>query len=239
MLGHTVTDSGISITSSGNRVLDALRQDARDFILQRGEIRPAFSGDTVFEDGAEQTHVLFPLEGVISFVSELAAGRNVEKASVGSEGVLGVTVLLGDTMAVGKSVVQVPGRALWLSRENFEQALAQFDCARAAMLGYTRSFIVQLMESVACNSLHTAEQRVSRWLLQAHDRMKGDDFQVTQEAVSQLLALRRATVNMVCTELMNAGAITYNRGRMTVRDRKTLHARSCGCYDRIRQATAS
>jgi CRP-like cAMP-binding protein len=105
------------------------------------------------------------------------------------------------------------------------------------MLRYAKSHTVQLMESVACNSLHTAEQRVARWLLHAHDRVEGDTYSVTQEAIAMLLALRRATVNAICTDLMNAGAISYHRGSLRVTNRAVLHERACECYERIRLAS--
>ncbi len=236
MLGLFVTEKHNLTTLPGNRVLASLRPDARDFLFERGEIRPILAGETVFDDGAALTHVVFPLEGVISYVTDIASGRNVEKASLGREGALGLAVVLGGDRALGRSVVQVPGRALFVAAVEFERALARFEGMRSAMFGYVRAFIEQLMESAACNSRHTAEQRVSRWLLQAHDRMAGDEFQITQEAISQLLALRRATVNAVCTDLMNAGAITYNRGRLVVRSRHVLHGRCCCCYDRMQKA---
>ncbi|MBD9371082.1 Crp/Fnr family transcriptional regulator [Rhizobium sp. ARZ01] len=196
------------------------------------------TGDVIYANGALVTHLVFPLEGVVSFIADPASNKNVEKASVGPEGFLGFALIMDSDKALGTSVVQVPGRALWLSTTDFDQALERFRCLRASMLRYAKALIMQLMESVACSSLHTAEQRVSRWLLQAHDRVAGDEFQVTQETISQLLALRRATVNAACSDLMNAGAISYNRGRMIVKDRKVLHARCCPCYDRIRMATA-
>lgn len=236
MLGLYVTEQFDVTTLRGNRVLAALRPDARDFLLARGEIRPILAGETVFENGALLTHVVFPLEGVVSYVTDLESGRNVEKASLGREGAVGLAVVLGGDRTLGRSVVQVPGRALWITVAEFRLALDRFEGMRSAMLGCVRAFIEQLMESAACNSRHTAEQRVSRWLLQAHDRMSGDEFHITQEAISQLLALRRATVNAVCTDLMNAGAITYNRGRLTVRSRHILHGRCCCCYDRMQKA---
>lgn len=232
-----MADSGNSTAYLNNQILAALRPDAREFIVDRGEMRKMNTGDVIFPNGALLTHLVFPMEGVVSFITEIAGNKSVEKASVGPEGFLGFALIMESDKSLGTSVVQVPGRALWLATADFDEAMERFRCVRAAMLRYAKSLIQQLMESVACSSLHTAEQRVSRWLLQAHDRVAGDEFQVTQEAISQLLALRRATVNAACSELMNAGAITYNRGRLTVRDRKALHARCCPCYDRIRLAT--
>ncbi|HEV7260308.1 MAG TPA: helix-turn-helix domain-containing protein [Bosea sp. (in: a-proteobacteria)] len=104
------------------------------------------------------------------------------------------------------------------------------------MLRYAKCLIIQLLESVACNSLHSAEERICRWLLHAHDRVVGHSFQLTQAAVSRALGLRRATVNMVCSKLMEQGAISYSRGDLTVRDRSVMEARACACYGRVARA---
>lgn len=234
-----MAESGNSTAFLSNHVLATLTADARDFFVERSQMREMNTGDIIFANGAPVTHLVFPLEGVVSFIGELAGNKSVEKVSIGPEGFLGFALIMASDTSLGTSVVQVPGRALWFPTADFDQATTRFRGVRSAMLRYAKALMMQLMESVACSSLHTAEQRVSRWLLQAHDRVSGDEFQVTQEAISRLLALRRATVNAACSELMNAGAITYNRGRLTVRNRKILHARCCPCYDRIRSATTS
>jgi CRP-like cAMP-binding protein len=228
--------TGSSTVFLSNSILASLRADAREFIVKRSEVRRMETGDVIYENGALVTHAVFPLEGVISYVAEFPGSRSFEKASLGPEGYIGFVLALDGDRSLGKSVVQVPGRALWLAASNFGQALERYQCVRSAMLRQARALIVQLMETAVCNSLHTAEQRVSRWLLHAHDRVPGDEFLITQEMIAQLLALRRATVNAVCSELMSAGAIAYNRGHLTVTDRDVLHARSCTCYDRIRRA---
>ena len=76
----------------------------------------------------------------------------------------------------------------------------------------------------------------SRWLLHAHDRMGGDKFHLKQESLAQALGLRRATVSSACSDLMEAGAISYLRGKLTVTNRSVLHERSCACYDRVKNA---
>lgn len=194
-------------------------------------------GDVIFEDGAPVTHAVFPHEGVVSMIAEMENGRSVEKSSVGPEGFLGFTHIMGGGPSLGKSVVQIAGSAAWVSIGHFDIALERFQCVRETMLRYAKSHTVQLMESVACNSLHTAEQRVARWLLHAHDRVNGDTFYLTQETLARLLALRRATVNAICAGLMNVGAISYHRGTLSVTDRSRLHEQACGCYERICRAS--
>lgn len=220
-----------------NHLLNSINPRAYAFFDENLVTKDLAFGDSIFEDGAPVRHVVFPHEGVISCISEPSQGRTVEKASVGNEGFLGLTSIFGGGPAFGRYVVQVPGRASWMSIENLDIALDRFDCVRGIILRYAKAFTTQLMESVACNSLHTAKQRIARWLMQAHDRVEGDTFYITQETLGNLLALRRATVNAVCSELMTSGGITYHRGNLTVVDPDLLKSHACSCYDRIKNAS--
>jgi CRP-like cAMP-binding protein len=220
-----------------NKVLLSLRPEAQIFLQDRLVTRPISVGDVIFNDDEPVTHAVFPNEGVISYMAEMEDGRSVEKASIGLEGFVGFALVMGGGNAVGRSLVQVAGSASWLSIDDLNAAHERFICVREAMLRYSKSLIVQLMESVACNSLHTAEQRVTRWLLQTLDRVPGDTFVLTQEALSQVLGLRRATVSGICSELQDAGIVTYHRGTITIRDRAALEERTCECYWRVLDAS--
>ena len=111
--------------------------------------------------------------------------------------------------------------------------MQRFQCVRAALLRYSKALIIQLMETIACNGLHSAEQRVASWLLLADRRMQGHTFVLTQDGLGRALGLRRATVSNICSDLQRAAAITYSRGHLSVTDRNRLRAHSCSCHDRI------
>lgn len=229
----TITPTSAPI---GNRILSSVPEDVRDFIAHRSETRPIQPGDTIFEEDATITHFIFPHQGVISLIARMENGRTVEKSLIGPEGFVGFAMLVGGRKVFGQSVVQVGGHASWLPVADAGAALVKYDCLRAAMLRFARAHIVQLMESLACTSAHTAQQRVSRWLLQVHDRVPGDTFHITQETVATLLALRRATVNAICAQLADVGAISYHRGTVSITDRDRLLDTACECYGRIRTA---
>lgn len=220
-----------------NRVVASLRPAARQFIAARVHTRPTFAGEIIYEDGAPFTHAVFPHSGLLSLMAEMEDGRSVEKASIGPEGFLGFVLLMGGGNAISRSVVRIPGYASWLSIADLDEALEDFRCVREAMLRYAKSLITQLMESVACNSLHAAEQRVARWLLNAHDSVDGDAFRLTQLAIAEVLGLRRATVSEVCSQLQAAGLLDYARGELSIVDRQGLEGRACECYRRIRTAS--
>ncbi|HSP24510.1 MAG TPA: Crp/Fnr family transcriptional regulator [Saliniramus sp.] len=217
----------------GNRLLNLLSPRARSYLDTHQILRPMTTGETLYEENAPFTHAIFPHAGVVSLMAEMEDGRAVEKASIGNEGYVGFALMLGGGVAISRSVVRIGGAASWLPLASLDHALAEFPCVHDVLMRYGKSLVGQLMQSVACNSLHTSDQRIIRWLLHAHDRMGEDRFHITQESLSQVLGLRRATVGATCTALMNAGIIEYARGDISIRDRAQLEARCCECYGRI------
>lgn len=218
-----------------NALFRLLSPAALAFLEPHIEIRPLSAGDVLYEDGDVVTHLIFPLSGVISFMARMTNGRTIEKGTVGREGFVGIAMMLDRDRAHGPSVVQINGHAAWVPADLFDEAMEQFACVRMMLLKYGRARIEQLHELVACNSLHSAERRVVRWLLEAMDRIDGNVLELKQETLADLLALRRATVSAVCHDLLSQGIINYSRGRMEVLDRGRLEASACECYERVRQ----
>ena len=95
---------------------------------------------------------------------------------------------------------------------------------------YGQALVGFIMQSTACNAVHSVEQRLSRWLLLAHDRVGKDAFPLTQEFAAMMLGTSRPTVTVVAGTLQKAGLIKYHRGYVTVVNRKNLEAATCECY---------
>ena len=220
-----------------NRVVLALRPVAQEFLRSRFTTRPMKAGEVLCRQGEPFTHAIFPHDGVISLLSHMQDGRTAEMSSVGNEGFLGFGFLMGVDVADCTCAVFVPGYASWLSVADLREAMDDFVCVRETMLRYARSLIAQLMETVACYSLHSAEQRIARLLLHTRDRMSGDRFELTQQSLSDALGVRRATAGAVCAGFRDAGAIRYSRGSLTVADRDALEGFACECYRKIRAST--
>src|SRR5207248_3852223 len=98
------------------------------------------------------------------------------------------------------------------------------------MTHYAQALVGFIMQSTACNAVHSVEQRLARWLLMARDRMGSDEFPLTQEFVAMMLGASRPTVTVVAGTLQRAGLITYHRGRVKIEDGEKLEAASCECY---------
>jgi CRP-like cAMP-binding protein len=90
------------------------------------------------------------------------------------------------------------------------------------------------MQSAACNGLHAADKRCARWLLQSHDRIGRDWFELTQEYLAFMLGVRRATVSIITQQLQRAGLIVFRRRGVEILDRKGLEQTACECYGAIR-----
>jgi CRP-like cAMP-binding protein len=116
----------------------------------------------------------------------------------------------------------------------FVRLCDQLGSLRTLLLRYSYAFMTMTSQIAACNRAHKVDARMARWLLMTHDRVDGPEFPLTQEFLSQMLGVTRASVNEVAQELQDTGAIDYTRGRMTILDRAQLEARSCECYGVIR-----
>ena len=103
---------------------------------------------------------------------------------------------------------------------------------------YSRTFFDQVAQSVACNRLHSVEQRCARWLLMTHDRVGRKDFTLTQEFLAYMLGVRRPGVTVAAGALQRAGVIHYTRGRIRVLDRRGLETAACECYGAVRDRFA-
>jgi hypothetical protein len=114
--------------------------------------------------------------------------------------------------------------------EVFRGEIDRRDAFRHLMLRYAQALGGAIMQSTACNAVHSVEQRLARWLLMAHDRMGRNEFPLTQEFVAMMLGASRPSVTIVAGTLQKAGLITYHRGQLTIVDRDKLESASCECY---------
>jgi CRP-like cAMP-binding protein len=189
----------------------------------------------LYESGERIEHVYFPVNGVLSIVADMADGGLVEVATVGSEGMLGVPVLLKSTHADARSFAQVPGRALRLEPERLLDLVERSEEFGTRLYRYVQALLTQIARSAACNTVHAVDERAARWLLLTHDRVGRDEFPLTQEFLAQMLGVRRASVNTAASMLQRAGFITYTRGSIRVLDRSGLEGAACECYGIIRR----
>ncbi len=181
------------------------------------------------------SYVYFPFSGVVSVViPPEGRGHGVEVGLVGREGVVGVPVVLGADSTPARWLVQVPGEALRVPAEEF-RAHAGRRPLRDLLLLYANAYLAQVSQAVACNGLHSVQERLCHWLLMVHSRAESDEFPLTHEFLAAMLGVRRAGVTVAARGLQNAGLIRYDRGRLEVLDRPGLQSAACRCH-RVVQA---
>jgi CRP-like cAMP-binding protein len=174
--------------------------------------------------------VYFVESGWLSLVASLEDGMQAEVGLIGREGMVGLPLIIGiDTTFVG-AFVKVSGSALCMKTSAFRHALETEPAFRDRLFRYLEVIGSQTMQTAACNGRHDLEQRLARWLLMAHDRADGDEFQITQEFLALMLCVYRPGVSTVASTLQRAGMIRYARGHITMLDRDALEATACDCY---------
>jgi CRP-like cAMP-binding protein len=186
---------------------------------------------SLYEASRPIERVYFPIDGVASLVITTAEGTGVEVGTIGSEGIVGLPICLGDREAPSSVYVQVPGTALQMDARIFRAELDRNQTLNLIMLRYAHAFFNQIAQSAACAHLHKVEQRCCRWLLMTRDRMPSGDFLLTQEFLGMMLGVRRTTVTDVMGGLQKAGLVRYRRGHVTILDQEALQQRACECYD--------
>jgi CRP-like cAMP-binding protein len=178
--------------------------------------------------------VYFLHRGVTSIVTDMEDGTTIEVATVGPEGMVGLSVFLDASVNAARAFAQVPGEAARMDARAFRRALDRTPRLRALLSRYTMGLLNQLAQNSACNRTHEVEQRLARWLLMTHDRVHAATFPMTQDFMAQMLGVSRPTVSNTASTLQKAGLISYVRGNMTVLDRLGLEAATCECYRVIR-----
>lgn len=214
-----------------NRLLALLDDATLGAVAAHLQPVPLAWRENLYEERRTMTHAWFPADGVISVLGATAAADTpIEVATIGSEGMLGVAIFLGANESPATVFVQVEGRGWRMPAQALRDCIEAHPALRYVLQRYTHALMVQISQSTACNRVHTAEQRCARWLLQTHDRVRGDAFDLTQEFLGHMLGERRATVNQAATALQERGLIRYTRGHIEVRDRAGLEEAACGCY---------
>jgi hypothetical protein len=173
---------------------------------------------------------------MISVTITMKDGRTVEAGAIGSREVSGINTFMGGRETTQTEyIVQLPGKALTISAEQMKKEFDRNTEMRDALLRYTQAFVAHITQNVGCNRLHGNQQRFARWLLEVRDRVQSNNFPLTQEFISQMLGVRRASVTDAAVQFKEKGLIRYGRGRIEVTNLSGLEETSCECYATLKQ----
>jgi CRP-like cAMP-binding protein len=227
----------IIVVQLANQLLERLPARTRSALTRQLVPVSLDAGQLLYEELVEQHFVYFPIAGVVSFLLVMASGASAEVGMVGREGLVGLAPVLGGKAASDRAVVQVAGAAWRMEAGELRQRVL-VDRRLAAMLAqYAQAFLAQVAHTAVCNRLHTIRQQFCRWILMTLDRTGSGDFQMTQQAIANMLGTRRESVSAIASQLAEAGAIDYSRGTLRVTDRRVLAASACECYGQLKDQT--
>ncbi len=193
------------------------------------------AGTTLCEPGAALDCVYLPATAIISLLHMAADGASTEIAMIGNEGLVGVNVFLGGGKLANRVLVQSSGRIYRLKSEVLKDEFARGGAVQQLLLRYTQALVRQISQTAVCNRLHSIDQQLCRWLLLSLDRLASNELTMTHELLANTLGVRRERITEAAHKLLDAGLITYHRGRITVTDRIGLETVCCECYQVVRR----
>ena len=204
------------------RLLPDLEQVALDF------------GTILYEPGEVMPYAYFPNQGIVSLLSMVEERSPLEVGMVGNEGVVGIGIFLGVNTSINRALVQGTGTAMKIKAEALRRELKQQSQLSDLFRRYTHSLLAQVSQGAVCNHFHRVEERLARWLLMTQDRIRSDEFRLTQEFLSDMLGVRREGVVRAARVLQKEKLITYVRGQIQILNRAGLEAAACQCYELLR-----
>jgi CRP-like cAMP-binding protein len=211
-------------------LLDRLpREEYKSLLPKLEAISLAYEVEVCAQD-SRLSHVYFPTSGVFCTVILMEDGERIEATTIGKEGMVGVSAVLGLDFCPVTTVLLVPGECLRLPAPSLSQAVKPGRALDRFLRRYAAYSLRNAKQSVACNALHSVEERMCRWLLMTQDRVGKDEFWLTHELLAAMLGVRRQSVSVTAGMLQKAGFIAYRHGIMRVVDREGLEAASCECY---------
>lgn len=192
-------------------------------------------GSVLYESGARLSHVYFPTTSIVSLLYVMADGASSETASVGKEGLVGVSLFTGGGSMPNRGVVRNAGYGYRLKEQILKQEFNRLGALHGLLLRYTQALLTQMAQTAVCNRHHAVSQQLCRWLLLSLDRQDSNELSMTQELIANMLGVRREGITEAAGKLQHSGVISYCRGHITVLDRAALEARVCECYHVLRR----
>jgi CRP-like cAMP-binding protein len=225
------------MSQSDNKLLAALPR--RDYRRLRPLLRTLHLPAETGLPHCGQTRVYFPETGLCSIINKMADGSGIEVACIGSEGVVGLNALAGESPDERNGFVQVAdGTVQYMPAVFFERELARNGRFREAVDRFCQSFLETVIQAVACNRLHATEERCCRWLLSAHDRIGRGRFELKVRFLARAMGVRNSEVAAILASLEEQGLVSHDGQSITILDTIGLRRLACGCYEAMKRGYA-
>ncbi len=191
-------------------------------------------GEVLYRPGEPIRHVYFPTDTLVSLLTQAEGHQALEVGMVGREGMLGIPLALGVNDSPVHALVLGGGKALRMTSANFRKEFQQSAQLQREVYRYIYELMIQMTQTAVCNRFHCVEARLARWLLMTRDRMRSNQFHLTQDLLSNMLGVRRVGITKAAGDLRLRNLISYNRGEIVILDGEGLEAAACQCYQIVK-----
>ncbi|OGA22539.1 MAG: Crp/Fnr family transcriptional regulator, partial [Betaproteobacteria bacterium RIFCSPLOWO2_02_FULL_67_19] len=205
------------------------RKDYRKLLPILERVNLTF-GQILYESQDRIRYVYFPNDCFVSMLTDVDGNRSSEVGLIGSEGMIGLPVALGIAVSPFRAVVQGGGTAMRMKIADFRRAFSESAALKRELFLFTHLLMIQIAQTAACNRFHRVPQRMARWILKTSDRIKSNEFRITQKFLALMLGVRRVGVSVAASGLRDRKLLAYRRGSFTILNHRGLVAAACGCY---------
>ena len=213
-----------------NRLLAALPEEDYQRLCPHLQAIELPQHKILYHAGDHYDYAYFPSHSIVSTVAIMENGSTTEIGVIGNEGMVGLPIILDTSYTNSTALVQVGDGGYRISAKNLQAELARQGALKRLLMRYIQARIIQLGQTAACNRYHNVEQRFARWLLTVRDSIQKNEFQLTQEFISQMIGVRRTGVTEVASKFQKAGILYYKRGLIKINSEEKLEDAACECY---------
>ena len=213
-----------------NRLLASLPPDERLRLVSRLERVVLPKGTVLYDAGDAVQHAYFPTHGLLSLLVITPNGDAVAVAMVGSEGFIGLPIVLHSETTSYRIVAQLSSAALRIRAEALREEIGRSTLLHTSLLRYAHDVLSETSRAFVCQRFHSTAQRLSRWLLVVGDRAGSDSLDLTHESMAHVLGVPRSVFTTAAVELQDAGHIWYRHGHIIIKNRTQLTIAACDCY---------
>jgi CRP-like cAMP-binding protein len=218
-----------------NQVLAALPDVDYKRLEPHLQVAHVRTGEVLYESGAPLKCLYFPLNCVMSLAYEMENGVSSELSIVGSEGVVGISSIMGRETAPNRAIVQREGQAIRIRADALQKEFQRGGALQIQLLRYAHALLTEMAQTVLCNRYHCVQQQLCRWLLVMQDHFGTRELGISQQHIADMLGVRREGVTQAAGVLQDIGWIRYSRGCIVVIDRLGLEGGACECYQILKK----